>query len=258
MARFLKTLAKMGLVELSDEEQAAMEARGDAPTSSDDIEKLLAETRAMTGQLDPGADEPEVSEPEAAETPDTPPPLPVEPAAPAPVDGLPEGQPFDELYAAAEVPESPYPAEQLLKLLEGLAAMEPAVRKAAVIAMDNADETWTVGDSLLDAERKVGVLQRKLASLDQVVQATEAQAAEQLADAEARAADAKEKVHAQIAELEALLAEEMMAVATEKARIEAHRAQTKAARDREGSRLHDEMERLRSLYPMFGNTDPEQ
>jgi len=244
MPRMMKALAKLGLIELSEDERAGL-GSGEAPPDAEDIERLLAETRAMTA-----ANEAASAAPQAEEAPP--------PAQAAPIAGLPEGQPLDALYAQAEVPQSPYPAEQLLRLLDGLAAMEPSVRKAAVIAMDNADDTWTIGDAVLDAERKVHVLQRAAAALDDVVAATESQAAEQTAAQDARAAEASDKIRAQIAELEALLAEELSAVAGERARIDSHARQTRAARDRERARLNQEMDRLTALYPLFRNPDPER
>ena len=254
MARFLKTLATLGLVELDESEKAALDAeRG--PESADDIERLLAETRAMTAGLEGAEAEaaPPAAEPAAGSTAEQA----VVQAPPAPVEGLPEGRSFEDLYVEAGVANSPYPAEQLLRLLDGLAAMEPAVRKAAVVAMDQADPSWTIGDSLLDAERKVAVLQGVATQLDATVKATEQQASERLAAQEARGAEAQEKIKAQIAELEDLLAEEMAAVATEKAAIESHLEATRSARDREHQRLQREMERLGALYTMFETPDEE-
>lgn len=256
----------MGLVELSEEEQARLSGEPEEPMDSDEIERLLAETRAMTGELEPGAEassseapgagadagSPFASSASSAATPtasDGPPP--------APVDGLPEGRPFAELYAEAGIPDSPYPAEQLLRLLDGLKAMEPGVRKAAVIAMDAADERWTLQDSVLDAERKIRALEAICTELDGVVSSTEASATEQLALQDARAAEASERIRAQIAEMEALLATEVQTVADEKSAIQRHLDAVRGARERERSRLTAEMQRLRSLYPMFKDPDAE-
>ncbi|HHO53122.1 MAG TPA: methyl-accepting chemotaxis protein [Deltaproteobacteria bacterium] len=174
------------------------------------------------------------------------------------MDGLPEGRPFDQLYAEAGVPASPYPAERLLRLLDGLKAMEPAVRKAAVLAMDAADESWTLQDSILDAERKIRALEALCAQLDEVVSSTEASATEALALQEARAAEASERIRAQIAEMEALLATELQAVADDRSAIRRELDAVRGARERERSRLMAEMQRLRSLYPLFRDPDAEQ
>ena len=78
-----------------------------------------------------------------------------------------ESRSFEVLYAERGVPASPFPAEKLLKLIDGLRAMEPAVRKAAVLAMDSADENWTIDDAALDASRKIRALNDTKALLAQ-------------------------------------------------------------------------------------------
>jgi hypothetical protein len=247
MAKFIRALAKMGLVELDEGDLPAA-----APSESDatDLDALLAEARALTGQ----ADEPPPGDAEPAEAPpETEPALP-----PIPVEGITDDRPLPAIYAEAEIPESPFPAEKLLKMLDGLAAMEPAVRKAAVIAMDNADDTWTVHDALLDAKRKVDALDGARRRLDQALASAEQQAA---ADVEAQdqfAAQATEAIRAQIAELEATLAAELQQVGDQKAQIRARLEAARAARSSQVARFEGEIERLRTLYPVFGANTPER
>ena len=49
---------------------------------------------------------------------------------------------------------SPYPIERMVRLLDGLKAMPENMRLQAVKAMDLADDTWTIEDSILDGQRK--------------------------------------------------------------------------------------------------------
>ena len=77
-----------------------------------------------------------------------------------------EDRPFADIFASAQLPPSPFPAERLLRLLDGLRAMDEATRKAAVLAMDAADENWTIADPMMDAQRKIAVLESYREALD--------------------------------------------------------------------------------------------
>src|SRR5688572_15491440 len=121
MSKFLKALAKVGLVDLEESERSRLatpEAAGEEP-SQEDINRILADAR-------------KTNTPEAASS--APPP----PSAQAQAyeSGVGEGRELSSIYAEMSVPPSPFPAEKLLKLLDGLRAMDPHTRKAAVLAMD--------------------------------------------------------------------------------------------------------------------------
>ena len=66
---------------------------------------------------------------------------------------------LDDIYTAHGVGPSLYPAERLLRLVDGLSAMDVATRLMAIQAMDAADESWTIDDPLADAAAKVNALQ---------------------------------------------------------------------------------------------------
>ena len=54
----------------------------------------------------------------------------------------------EAVYTHAGVSPSVYPAERLLRLVDGLSAMDPATRLMAIQAMDAADESWSLADPL--------------------------------------------------------------------------------------------------------------
>ena len=235
----MRTLAKIGLVELDPSEQAP---KADAGEAEPDLEALLAEARAISaGQSESPAGAPA---PQPAEA------LPALPAA-----ALSEGVSFDELYAEANLAPSPFPAEKLLKLLDGLAAMDPPMRKAAVAAMDQADDAWTIEDPLLDASRKVRALSGARARLDQSLAAAEAEAEADLAAQQQFSEQVVSTIREQIAELEATLAEELSKVGEEKVKIQVRLEAARSGRSREAARLDAAIERLQSLYPLFGNPE---
>src|SRR5687768_3679625 len=113
MSKFLKALAKVGLVELDEAERSKLAKEPAAEElSQEDISRILADARNI------GGDE--------RKTADPPPPPPA-----APYDsGVGEGRELNAIYQEMRVPSSPFPAEKLLKLLDGLRAMED--RKSVV------------------------------------------------------------------------------------------------------------------------------
>ena len=260
MSRFLRTLVKVGLVQLDPEEEAKM-AAGGAPAASEasdgdeDVEKLLRETEALLGNSAPKAPPAPAGRPAPPPPPagraaaPPPPPLP-KPSGPVPTDVV-EGRPLAEIYAEAKVPVSPFSAEKLNRLLEGLKAMDPAMRKAAVMAMDAADDAWTIMDPLEDAQRKVAALQRAKNQLGEVVGAAEAEADRALKAADARQKEATEKIRAQIAELEALLQEELTEVANSRATSQSKLHAAREAAAREASRLDQEISALNGILVAF-------
>ena len=251
MSRWLKALAKAGLVELSESDQEDMKARDEArsaePVDGQDIDRILRESR----DLMQGAEHPE-AQPQPGT--DAPPP----PAAPTgpPVEVV-EGQDFSELYAG-QVAESPFPAEKLLRVMDGLKAMDPGTRRAAVMAMDAADDEWTVGDPLLDAQRKIQLLQSRTASLVASVAQAQAQAQAELEAQEQFKLQASSSIREQIAELEAMLEAELERVAHEKASIHSNLNETRASCAREAARYEAEIDRLASLSTIFGDLVPKE
>jgi hypothetical protein len=219
VSKFLRALQKVGLVEGAEEAVPAPEPVMEAAAPE--------------------------SEPAAPEPPPT-------PSLPVPTGPVVELRPFETIYAEQSVAASPFPAEKLLKILDGLAALDPNSRKAAVLALDAADDSWTIDDSLLDAERKVRALAAARGQLEAQARQALEQARNDITARDARQQDAVTKVRAQIAELEALLEREVTRATEEKAALEAAARATKEACVREAARLDAEAARLKRVAEMFG------
>ena len=142
MGKLLRGLHKLGLVELDDGERE-LEAPA-VPT-----EDVPPTSGALAAE----------SVPEA--------PLPPPPGTSGPIV---ENRLFEDFYAQASIPPSPYPAEKLIKVLDGLRAMQPEMRRTAVMAIDSADDTWAIEDAVLDALRKSKALEAAKQDLLQVAQ----------------------------------------------------------------------------------------
>ncbi|EXI84846.1 MAG: hypothetical protein AW12_02350 [Candidatus Accumulibacter sp. BA-94] len=182
MKGILNLLAKAKLVELSDDERLA------APVPPPESEVAPAE---------PAAQHPAAVATAA---------LPAAPELPSLAEacGEVEGQSFADIFAGAAVPPSPYPAEKLLRLLDGLRAMDAVTRKAAVLAMDAADDNWQIDDCLRDAELKIAALDEHKNRLAAQMESRERQSAEIVEQIRLKLDEATAAIRQQISELEQL------------------------------------------------------
>lgn len=216
MKGILDLLAKAKLVELSDEERAH---RGPPPEA--DSEPLPS---------------PETAQPAPLET------------APEPTG---ESIAFDDLFAQSGLPTSAFPAEKLLRLLDGLRAMDATTRKTAVMAMDAADDSWQISDAVDDARRKIGALNAYKQRLNSHVVAAEQQVAAELQQQQAALAQTTGDIRTQIAELERLLERTIAQSAQEATNLEAKLRATRESVARELRRMDQEIERLGEIPTTF-------
>jgi hypothetical protein len=220
MGRFLKALEKVGLVQVEGES-----------------DELLYEAAA----------EPiDVAQTEVADT--------VEPVS-APVasgGAIAEGQAFDSFYTG--ITPSPYPAEKMLKLLDGLQAMDAATRQAAVKAMDSADDSWSIDDSVADAKAKIKALTGQASAFTAQVTAIEKETEASIKALDGANDKAVTAIRKQISELEALLARQIEKNGGDKMTAQNQLQAAREACTRETGRLHAESSRLSVLVDMFGAT----
>lgn len=218
--------------------------------------KMLAATGLVT--LDPEEDTtrytPAEAYPEAEAEPE-PAPAPAaqqqQPALAPEQSVVAEQKDFADLYREANVPTVSYSAEKLLKLMAGLESMPMEVRKQAIKAMDDADETWTVDDSVLDAQRKVKALAIAKQKIAQQVASALQNADREIAAIHAEEQDKSAQVRKQIAELTALLDRGVARAAQQTADVRAAARTNQEAGERESARLDAEMNRLGQIVITF-------
>lgn len=227
----MRALQKAGLVELDESGEAPPEPAAEA--------EIPVVTEQAAADVRP-----------AAET--EPPPA----AAVEPVGELVEQRPFEQIYAEQAVAATAFSAEKLLRILDGLAALEPPARIAAVRALDAADDAWTIDDALLDAERKTRALAAARSQIEQQARAALEQARRAIEEREQRQLTAVGGIRKQIADLEALLEREVARATEEKSALENGARMTKEACLREAARLDAEAERLKRLAATFGGSAP--
>ena len=183
-----------------------------------------------------------------------PPQQPLATPQPLPSVAAPALATLQDIYVSAGVPEALYPAERLLRLMDGLSAMDQSTRLMAIRAMDSADDTWTISDPLNDAQRKAQALAFHADRLQEDLRALEhgtLKRTESIAVERDRIAG---DIRQQIAELEALLGREMTRaaedIAVQEAQLLAVRQDT--ARQLESLSAHRVL--LQNLCSQFGPT----
>jgi hypothetical protein len=182
----------------------------------------------------------------------SPPPMPMAAGEAVPaMAGVEEGLDFAQIYARQGVADAGFPVERLIKLVDGLKALDPTTRRAAIGAMDVADETWSMDQVLADADAKIAALrghQRHLqGNADALVQANQARIAELEGSRDTRLADLRQ----QIAALEAQIQDAVGATAADIARLQSESESNKAALARETQRLDAQVLSLEELAAQF-------
>jgi len=152
--------------------------------------------------------------------------------------------PFADLYTGARVAQVHNTAEQMLAILDGLAAMPPEACRMAVTAMDAADDRWTVADVLVDARLKVEALAAYTAQVSERATAAVTKAEADRAAIDKGLTEAESAIQQQIAQLQAELASFQADATEERARIDAELQAVKEGVASEAARVQAEIARL--------------
>lgn len=174
-----------------------------------------------------------------------------EPMPPAPPMEEVSGLSLEQVYQAAGVPHAPYPAERLLRLIDGLKAMDEGTRRQAIRAMDAADDTWTIEDPIRDAAAKVTALESHAATVRASLARAESETQAQIARLGQQHETAVADIMRQMKELEGLLSREVARAAQERAGLEAAIKAKVESTSRELGNLSRLAGDLRSLVSQF-------
>ena len=180
----------------------------------------------------------------------------VAPAAEAPVALRAGATPLNlaEIYANEGVPAALYPAERLLRLIDGLSAVEESVRLTAIKAMDEADESWTIADPVGDADAKVKALASHAQRLQLGLQQLEQETLARIDEVRARQEQSVGAIRKQIADLEALASRELERAEKETADYNATLSQAKEQTSRELDEIARTSAQLQNLVTRFGTS----
>jgi hypothetical protein len=164
---------------------------------------------------------------------------------------IPEGVSIDSIFQQANVPPSSFPIERLQKLIDGLKQLDPATQKAAVLAMDAADEAWTIEGVLKDAQAKTDALHaysdQVTAKVTQIQQAIERDVASLSSAKESAVAD----IQAQIADLQRKLEATTTQHATDVSGLGAKKQSAQQAGERERQRVTEVISKINNLVHPF-------
>jgi small-conductance mechanosensitive channel len=180
-------------------------------------------------------------------------PAPATPASPGepPAEPTAAGLTLEQIYATAQVPACSYPAERLLRLVAGLNAMDPAMRRQTIQAIDAADESWTIDDPLRDAAAKVAAIEGHASSLRAGLGQAEQQTQAHLAELRQKLDASVAEIRRQITDLEGLLAREITRGAQEAAALEGALQSRKDSTSRELDGLQRAAGELQGLVAQF-------
>jgi hypothetical protein len=174
----------------------------------------------------------------------------------APPIDRPAGMSLDQIYESAKVPPCPYPAERLLRLIDGLKAMDAPTRRQTIHAIDSADDTWSLDDPKRDAAAKVAAIERHAASIRAAVARDQQETQASLQDLGQRQETTVAEIRRQIAELEGLLAREIARGAQETTQLEAAHQTRRDDANRELAQLAQAAQALTGLIAQFDTTTP--
>jgi hypothetical protein len=162
---------------------------------------------------------------------------------------------LDDIYAKAGIAPAQYPAERLLRLMEGLSAMDEPTRLMAIRAMDAADESWTMSDPLNDASAKVAALTIYSDNIRQQLQQRDLETQSLLNDVLARQEQVVGDIRRQISELEALVARELSRSAQETATLQAGLTAARNQTAEDLNNITQVSQRLQGLLLQLGTSN---
>lgn len=212
----------------------------------------LVQLEDSDSEIEPSGEQPPENTPTSipAET------APASGSSPEATGAVAEDRPLDHIYAEAGIPSSPFPAERMLKVLAGLKAMDINTRRAAVLAIDAADDNWKIEDVLLDTDRKIKALEAHKSLLVQQGAAAQASANEEIAARDRKQQEAVAAIRQQMADLQGLMEREVANATHDKKDAEARGINAHDAALRESTRLDREIARLREIPDTFPTVSP--
>ncbi len=228
--KLTRMLVKMGLAVDSNPEPTQTATSTEPPLSLDDINAQLSQMGVAT-----------------------------QPTAPTPVvdveSDIPEGVEFQTIFESANIPGSPFPYEKFAKLLDGLTALSEDARKAAVAAMDSADDTWTVQDIAQDTVAKRQALEQYQQDLKATITSMDQHTQETIASTQKASDERVHALRAQIQELETQIQQEVVSSTEAQSTLRQRLETNRRAAEREHFRVDSSIQNMRRVERTFFPSD---
>lgn len=168
---------------------------------------------------------------------------------------LPEGVSIELIYQSASVPSSNYTVERLGKLIDGLKQLDSVTQRAAILAMDSADDSWSIEDILQDARKKVDALGAYSSQTASKVLRIRENIEKDIQRIASEKDQSIASIQAQISELQQLLESTISRHAAEAAKLNAQGLSAQQAADREQQRMSESIEKINTLiHPFISST----
>ena len=166
------------------------------------------------------------------------------------------GMTLEQIYATAAVPPCAFPAERLLRLIDGLKAMDAGMRRQTILALDAADDTWSLADPQRDAAAKVAAIEQHALSIRAGVALAEQETTSRLGKLQQLQETSVAEIRRQISDLEGLLGREIARGAQDTAALEAALKTLREAANRELGKLAHAASTLSGLIAQFAAQAP--
>lgn len=166
------------------------------------------------------------------------------------------GMTLEQIYATSAVPACAFPAERLLRLIDGLKAMDAGMRRQTILALDAADDTWSLADPQRDAAAKVAAIEQHALAIRAGVAQAEQETTSRLGEWQQLQETSVAEIRRQISDLEGLLAREIARGAQEAAALEAALKAQREAANRELGKLSLAASALSGLIAQFAAQAP--
>lgn len=164
---------------------------------------------------------------------------------------LAEGISIEAIYQQANIPETSFPIERLQKLIDGLRQLDPTTQKAAVLAMDAADDTWTIEGVLKDAQAKTDALHAYADSVGARATQIQGHIERDIASMNSEKDASIAEIQSQIAELQRKLEATASKHATDISDLSAQRQSAQQAAERERQRVTEYINKINNLVHPF-------
>lgn len=131
--------------------------------------------------------------------------------APKPPVKIREPIKIEEVFSQANLPQVKFPAEKLLKMLDGMSSLTAETQRISVQAMAAAGD-WTVDEVVADAAAKLKIIDKTIEEFGESSTALDAKTLEDIAHENKCLAEATKIIQEEIQKLEVRLQDEMKSV----------------------------------------------
>jgi hypothetical protein len=245
MSTWLKTLEKMGLIQLEDGDVSPSQQKKKETDTEEGLEELEIDIEELQKELE-GFEKPQIKSRSTPSSKEEGASL-GSPPTPNTSDHDIQPRALSKIYDESAITPSPYPIERMIKLLDGLKAMPINMRIQAIKAMDLADDNWTIEDSILDGQRKKSAIEQEKERIKENLHQRITEIQEKKKQQDKELAQISSEIRQQISDLEQLLSEETIQVSSQKSTFEAQEKADRLAHKKTEATLQNHLDSINEV-----------